>query len=395
MPPVPRTLWADSDARAPGLAAGPGSGQTVGPVPERKDRTLRVALSNSSWKWGGVHLVTERLVAGLHARGHNVLLLCRPGSELEARMRDAVPIAPVLKGPDLGPAAMLRCARALRQHRSDVVLCLMDKDLRLTGIAARRLRLPVVVRRANDQPLRSRFARFFYRRVATHIVVNSEATRASLLASAPELSVKPIDVIYNGIRIDVYANAEPAVLGLPAETIKLGFIGRFETRKGLRELLDAWPGVASQVNGAHLFFVGKGPLELELRARLSHDPRVHFLGYRSDVPELLAAFDVIVMPSHWEGFGLVAAEAMAAARPVIAANASSLRELIRDGVNGRMVPPGDSAALALAMIELARDPALRSRLGSEGRRIAAQEFSEQRMIDRWTRLLERVAGTAG
>ena len=338
-----------------------------------------------------MHLVTEMLATGLRARGHDVLLLCRPGSELHERMRDVVPIAPILKGPDLGPAAILRCSRSLRAHRSDIVLCLMDKDLRLTGVAARLLRIPVVVRRANDQPLRSRFARFFYHRVASHIAVNSQATADSLRASAPELAARPVDIIYNGIRIETYQHAKPATLALPENTIRFGFIGRFEPRKGLRELMDAWPDVSAHVPTAHLLLAGKGPMELELRNRLGHDPRVHFLGFRSDVPALLAAFDVVVMPSHWEGFGLVAAEAMAAARPVIAAHASSLRELVRDGVNGRTVPPGQPDALATAMIELGLDPALRTRLGAEGQRIAAREFAEPHMLERWDHLLTRIA----
>jgi glycosyltransferase involved in cell wall biosynthesis len=173
--------------------------------------------------------------------------------------------------------------------------------------------------------------------------------------------------------------------------VAFGFIGRFEERKGILELLQAWPNVVATVPHAHLVFVGKGELELEMQHRLGRNANVHFLGYRTDVPSLLRTFDVVVIPSHWEGFGLVAAEAMAAGRAVIASHASSLPELIRDGVNGRTVPPRDAGALAKAMIELARDPALRARFAREGLNIARAEFSLVRMIDQWEALLDRVS----
>jgi glycosyltransferase involved in cell wall biosynthesis len=331
------------------------------------------------------------LATALRDRGHDVLLLCRPGSQLQERMRGVVPQLGIVKGPDLGPPVILKCMHALRAHRSNVMLALMDKDLRLSGVAARCLGIPVVIRKANDQPLRGGFAKFFYTRVATHVVVNSQATRVTLVGSTPALASRNIDVIYNGIDADVYQQAIPAELQLPAGAIAFGFIGRFEERKGILELLQAWPNVVAAVPQAHLIFAGKGELELEMQHRLGRDANVHFLGYRTDVPSLLRSFDVIVMPSHWEGFGLVAAEAMAAGRAVIASHASSLPELIRDGVNGRTVPPRDARSLADAMIEMARDPALRDRFGRQGLSIARTEFSLVRMIDQWEALLERVS----
>ena len=351
---------------------------------------MQVVLSNSSFKWGGVHTVTELLARGLAARGHGVTVFCRPDSELQKRLKSVAPTVPILHGPDLGPAVIARCARALVRARAQVVITIMDKDLRLTGMAARLAKLPVIARRANDQPLEGAWRRFFYQRVATHVVANSEATRSTLLASAPVLRRRGIEVIRNGIDVDVFASASPALLDLPADAVVFGFVGRFDARKGLHELVDAWPAVAAAVPAAHLVLVGRGGLEAEAHERLDCDPRVHFTGYRDDVAALLRAFDVLVMPSHWEGFGLVAAEAMAAGVPVIAGNASSLRELVRDGVNGRLVPVRDAAALARTMTELGTDAELRARMGGKGMEIARREFHADTMLDRWEALLERV-----
>jgi glycosyltransferase involved in cell wall biosynthesis len=351
---------------------------------------MRIVLSNSSWKWGGVHFVTESLARGLAARGHDVTLFCRPGSELESRMRGTARLEPILRGMDFGPRAIARAALALRRHRTEVVVVLMDKDLRLTGVAARLLRIPVVVRRANDRPLASARARFFYRALATRVVANSAATRSTLLASAPALARRGVEVIHNGIDVEAFARAAPADLGLPENAIAFGFLGRFEVRKGLHELMRAWPAVAGALPDALLVLVGRGDLDDEIRAWARRVPGVLCAGYRRDVAAVLRALDVLVIPSHWEGFGLVAAEGMAAGIPVVASNTSSLPELIRDGVSGRLVPPGDAGALAQAMIELGSDEALRGSLGDGGQASARREFPAERMVERWDELLRDV-----
>ncbi|HVG44323.1 MAG TPA: glycosyltransferase, partial [Longimicrobium sp.] len=137
--------------------------------------------------------------------------------------------------------------------------------------------------------------------------------------------------------------------------------------------------------------VGKGPAEAAARALLEGAPRVHWLGFRRDVAAVLKAMDVLAVPSHWEGFGLVAAEALAAGVPVVAADASSLPEIVRDGREGLLVPPGDVDALAAALVRLGRDPAERRRMGEAGPSRVATAFSLDGMIDRYEALLARLS----
>ncbi|HKP74108.1 MAG TPA: glycosyltransferase, partial [Longimicrobiaceae bacterium] len=316
---------------------------------------MRIALSNASYAWGGVHQVTEALARGLQARGHEVVVFVRPGSPLEARMRAVAPVEPVLRGMDLSPAAVWRTRRILRRHAPDVVLTLMKKDVRITGPAARLLGIPVVVRHANDRPFgRSLHYRLQYGAVATHHVANSHATRETLLRSARWLKPSDVSVIHNGIDAERFARAEPAALPVPAGALVIGFVGRFDDRKGILDLAQAWPDVAAALPDAHLVLAGKGPEEERVREMLADAPRAHFLGFRADVPEVLRAMDVLAVPSHWEGFGLVAAEALAAGVPVVAANASSLPEIVRDGREGLLVPPANPSALAAALVRLGR-----------------------------------------
>lgn len=355
---------------------------------------MRAVLSNASTAWGGVHQVTEDLARGLLARGHEVVVFCRPDSRLESRMRPIVPCEAILRGMDFHPVALTRCARALRRHNPNVVLALMKKDVRLTAPAARLLGIPVVVRHANDRPLRdSAYHRWLYGRLPAHQVVNSEATRRTLLGSAPWLDPARLTVVLNSIDPARFRDARPADLGLPSGSLAVGFVGRFEGRKGLIDLLDAWPSVAAAVPRAHLVLAGAGELEDAVARRARDLPRVRLLGLRTDVPAVMRALDLLLVPSRWEGFGMVALEGLAAGIPVIAAGASSLPEIVRDGVDGVLVPPGDPAALAGATIALLRNEPERARLREAGPARAA-EFSPDRMIDGFEAVLRRASGAS-
>jgi len=169
------------------------------------------------------------------------------------------------------------------------------------------------------------------------------------------------------------------------------FVGQLIERKGPQDLLAAHELVLQAFPDAQLVLVGKGPAEAAARALFDGAPRVHWLGFRRDVAAVLKAMDVLAVPSHWEGFGLVAAEALAAGVPVVAADASSLPEIVRDGREGLLVPPGDVDALAAALIRLGRDPAERLRMGAAGPPRVAAEFSLDGMIDRYEALLSRLS----
>lgn len=338
-----------------------------------------------------MHVVTEALARGLIARGHDVIVLGSPGSLLEERMKSVAPFEPILEGMDLHPVTLWRARRALRRHRTEVVLALMKKDVRLTVPAARSLGIPSVVRYANDRPLTGWiYDRALFGALPVLHVANSRATRNTLLESASWLAPERMMVIHNGVDPAPIDQAEPVDLGLPDGAVAVGFTGRLETRKGLFDLIAAWSRIAEANSDAHLVIVGRGPEEKRARAMAADLSRIHWMGYRTDVPGILRSLDIAVVPSHWEGFGLVAAEAMIARLPVVAANASSLPEIVTDGSDGKLVPPRDPEALADAVIELARNRDLRLRMGREGRQHALDKFGMSRMVDEFEAALAGV-----
>lgn len=357
---------------------------------------MRIALANSSRIWGGAEVMTEVFARGFRARGHDVVILCRRGAAVLERLGGEFPCEPVLGGFDLNPRAVAGSALALRRHRSEVLMTMTQKDPRTAGPAARLVGVPLVVRHPMDVPFRPEpHHRFYYGWLPAHLIANSHATRRTMLASAPWLAPERVTVIHNGVDVERFAAAAPADLGLPAGAVAVGFVARFEARKGIQDLAAAWPAVAEHVPAAHLVLVGEGgDLEAQMRARLTPPRRAHWLGFRRDIPAVMKALDVLVLPSHNEGFGLVVAEAMAAGTPVVASRASNLPELLDDGVEGRLFEVGNAESLAAALAAVAGDAAARERMGRAGEARVRRQFSVGRMLERYEAVLGAVAAGA-
>ena len=199
--------------------------------------------------------------------------------------------------------------------------------------------------------------------------------------------------VYYGITPDAGAAtaaraAIRAEFGVPAEAPLLLTVGRLDPQKGHLDLLAALRRVVAALPTVQLIIAGapqqaSADYEQAIRAAAAApelSTLVHWAGHRDDVPDLLAACDIVVQPSHWEGFGLVLVEAMAARRPVVATAVSAIPEVIRDGETGLLVPPHDSHALARALLRLCGDPERRARLGAAGAARVQAHFTAERMV---------------
>ncbi len=146
-------------------------------------------------------------------------------------------------------------------------------------------------------------------------------------------------------------------------------------------LLSAWREVAKSYHNAHLLLVGDGELleKVKEKAQKVSLPRVHFLGRREDIPAILAASDIVVLPSKREGLPRALLEGMASGKPLVATNIRGNRDLVEDGVNGFLVPVGDERALIQALQKLIESPELRDSMGQESRK-KAEAYSLDRVL---------------
>jgi len=213
-----------------------------------------------------------------------------------------------------------------------------------------------------------------------------------------------IYTIANGIDIDRFTGAEPAWFGLaagpsaclPGKTI--GIVARLDLQKGFEYLLEAFAGITSSHPDARLVIVGEGPDEPAIASivdRLDLRSKTIFAGQRGDMPNVYAACDIFVLPSLNEGLPMTVLEAMAAARPVIASNVGAIPTVVRNGETGLLVEPRDVAGLKAALGLLLNDPALSSRLASNGHDWVRRNFTSDGMAANYQRMYETVlAGTS-
>jgi glycosyltransferase involved in cell wall biosynthesis len=213
-----------------------------------------------------------------------------------------------------------------------------------------------------------------------------------------------IELLYNPIDASLFS-APPrrtrrevlGELGIPESSAVLLNVARTAPQKGFLYAVRAMPGILERHPEAHLLSVGAttdpqwfDKLQGEVEA-LGLGGRVHILGARRDVPELLRACDLFVFPSLYEGLGIALIEAMAAGCACVTTATGPLPEVVRDRVDGWLVPPADPVALAGAVVTLLDDPALRAALGEAATRSALERFQPQRAADRLMEIYESVA----
>ena len=200
-------------------------------------------------------------------------------------------------------------------------------------------------------------------------------------------------VIANGIAAEPLPSVDRATLlaefNVPPDARVLGFVGRLWPQKRVRDLIWATDVLRNVRDNVYTLIVGDGPQRdtlVDYTAKVRIDTRVRFLGVRHDVPRLMAAMDVFVLPSEFEGMPNAVLEAMLAGLPVVASNVPGTDEVVVDGETGFLVPVGDTKEIASRVNRLLDDDALRRRLGTAGRRRAIEQFGVEKMVESHVRL---------
>ena len=187
-----------------------------------------------------------------------------------------------------------------------------------------------------------------------------------------------------------------AELNIPSEAFVICVPGRIQSWKGQDTVIEAWRLLSNKENAAILFvgectFASDEPFLHLLQSLAAGDPRIRFLGFRSDVPAIMKASDVVVHASrNPEPFGIVVPEAMLAARPILATNHGGPPEIVEHGVTGFLYPPDDPAALAKLVQELMADPQKCAAIGAQAYRKAAADYTMRSSVQNLENLIESV-----
>lgn len=328
------------------------------------------------------------LCTGLQERGVESVLVAPRGSAIaDAAAGRGLTVHPVPLAGEGDLRFIPRLVRILREEAPDLVHCHSRRGAdTLGGLAAGAAGIPAVVSRRVDNPEPALLARpkyALYRKVITI----SERIRKVVIATG----VDPAKVVCvrSAVEVDRWGGpCDPArfrqVTGEVEGEPTLGVAAQFIQRKGHRDLLEALPALLERHPRLRVVLFGRGPLEGELRDRarsLGVAERVVFPGFVGDLPRILPCLDLLVHPAHMEGLGVILLQASAAGVPIVAARGGGIPEVVRDGTNGLLVPPGDIAALTRAVLRVLDDGALRRRLGEGGRALARDEFSVAAMVE--------------
>ncbi len=387
-------------------------------------RVLRVI---ARLNMGGPALHVSYLSAGLRSRGYDTTLVAGSLARGEGSMsyvaddlgvqvvqvphlsREISPVADALS-----IAQLVRLIRRERPHILHTHTAKAGAVGRIAALLAGSARPPIVVHTFHGHvlhgyfgPLKAAFFRLVEQRLArasTRLVAVSPEVRDDLVALGVARAER-FAIVRLGIELEQRTDATSGareqlrrLFGIPEGRFVVGWIGRMTQVKQLPLVLEGFRRLLDRGIEATLCLVGDGP-DREEAERLAHRLGVMkqclFVGYQREVAPYYELLDVLVLPSANEGTPVVAIEAHAAGRPVVATSVGGLPDVVRDGVDGFLVPPGDADALADRLARLANDPGLRRAMGEAGAHDLRERYAVERLVDDVDALYRTLLAEAG
>jgi glycosyltransferase involved in cell wall biosynthesis len=374
---------------------------------KKKKILLLVTLS----EWGGAQHIVY-LLAKYFQKEYEISVACAPGGELISKLQEedirVIPIPEFARNPHLlkDLLMLLKLYRLTKREKFDLVHAHSTKAGLLGRLAARLAGVKAILFTAHGWAFTE--GRNFWKRwvlaqtekiasaCSMKIACVSEHDRQLALKFGVTKTEKLL-VIHNGLEEEPFLQAQGAGVARELNLTKeketvITFVGRLAAPKEPVVLLES----LKKFPHAKALLVGDGPMRPELEAYIAQNQlseRASILGMRSDIPEILAASDIFVLPSRWEGLPLVIIEAMFAGLPIIATDVGGVSELVQEKINGFLIPRSDVAALQRALAQLIADKTLREEMGEKSRQRALKQFTMERMLAQYEKLYRETLQT--
>lgn len=350
-------------------------------------RNLRIVHSEAATSFGGQEGRIFKEMTAMRARGHHVEAICQPRALLVERLSEAgFTVHKVEMG---GPVNYMKGVATVRgilkEGRFDVLNTHSRRDTVIAALSARLAGTPLIVRtRHLSNKVGSMWS---YTCLPHRVTAVSDHVRRYLIERG--VPADKVATVYSPIVLPppVERSTLRDELGLADDDIVVGCVAVMRATKGHKDLIDAIAPLMASRPKLHLVFVGGGSPVFEQTqdyvAKLGLQDRIHLMGMRRDVPNLLAGFDLFALATQQEASGTVYVEAQASGLPVIGTDVGGVSEMFRDGDTGILVPPKNPQALTDALQRLVDDPALRRRMGGAGRKMVWEEavFSPARLAE--------------
>ncbi|MHB8473264.1 MAG: glycosyltransferase family 4 protein [Gammaproteobacteria bacterium] len=370
----------------------------------RRLKLLHVATTTA----GGLGQSLLSITTGLNRQRYDVHVAFGTGHPFDnAFCAAGIPVYPLALSRGVNPLRMALCffqlKRILKTQRFDIVHVHGSLAGILGRIAARWVKTPVIVAELHGYATRdpngfmeNTVFRWLEQRldpITDAYVAVSAAVARAWVARGVANAVR-IQVIHHGIDLAPFTltPAAPVPRSDPGAKI-IGTVCLLEERKGMMDLVEALPYVIESCGPIVCWIVGDGPLKAAMIKRLRElgmDAFVRFLGWRDDVPQIMAQLNVFVLPSRRESFGLVFLEAMASRCPIVATRIDGIPEVVADGETGLLVEPGNPRLLGAAIVRLLQDAQLAKNLGEAGRQRVSERFTRTAMASAYEALYEKL-----
>jgi glycosyltransferase involved in cell wall biosynthesis len=346
--------------------------------------------------YGGAQQVIW-LLSGLRSAGIDCQLVCPPDSAISvAASREDIPVTNLSCAGDHDLRFAWRLRKQLCSDPPDIVHCHSRRGADfLGGWAAKSAGVPAVLSRRVDNPEPAWISDLRYRPYYKVIAI-SENIAAVLTKSGFDWS--RLVVIRDAVDVDcIEIEPDDGVLerefDIAPSAFSIAVVAQLIPRKGHRFILDVLPGLCTVHPFIKVVFFGTGDNDANLRAlsrKLGLSATVRFAGFRHDLDEYLAAFDVLVHPAEREGLGVAMLKGAAAGLPVVAFDIAGATEAVAHGKTGVLIPPGDMAGLQNAIELMIEEPQLRADLGDAGRQRMRDDFSVETMVESHIELYEQI-----
>lgn len=363
-------------------------------------------------EFGGGERTFLQLINGLPQNQYRIHVATSPGEIFfELLAKKDIKLIPLNLERRANPKTLFRLVKIIRENRIDIIHSQGARTDFYTRIAARILKpkvravntIAMPVEGYDVHPLKKIIYTVFDRSSERYVdcfISISDSVKDALI-NKHKIPKHKIARVYNGIELNEYNSSdfEKTSMNIRKEynldkgEFLIGAIGRLVWQKGFEYLIEAAPRILKQMPQARFLIVGDGPLKKSLTEKsreLGAGDQVVFSGFRSDIKEILASVDILVMPSLLEGFPMVTLEGMAMAKPIIASDIDGIREQIDHNENGILVPPKEPDALAKAIIFLLKDRERARELGLSAQKKAEEKFSVEKMISETERVYKEI-----
>jgi glycosyltransferase involved in cell wall biosynthesis len=342
------------------------------------------------------------LLRGLKALGVHSVLACPEGSAIAAQAASHAQVVTMPMKGDLDMGLLGRLRHLIREVKPDVVHLHSRRGSDIWGALAGRLEgVPVVLSRRVDNP-ESRFVVRVKYRLYDEVVTISDGIRQVLLSEG--VPPHKLHCVLSAVDTQQYRPDRSHMawfrqtFGIADDELAIGMVAQFIARKGHQTLLDALPQVLAQHPRTKVILFGQGPISDEIAARVQASPElarcVQLPGFRRDLDKILPCLDVLAHPAFMEGLGVSLLQAAACGVPLVGGRAGGIPEIVQPGLNGELIEPGDTAALAASLNKLLASSELRQRYGVAGREWVEERFSIDAMVQGNLAVYQKAVGAA-